>query len=317
MEFELFQLSDYETYVRVRLESDPSRPFTEEQLRFSDSKRDSAGVVARFVIWSDGRAIGALNLETPINSPEPAELDVVLALVPAHRARVDDLFAFALKEALKLEAKLLRTTVKENFWAYDFLLGRGFVEADRVWESDLELSTFVETPFQATLERARASGLEIGTFAQHRAEPGFVRRYYDAMIELLYDVPMATPFQPWPFELWQQRTLEDPNFLPEANFIGFVRNEIAGVSQLFASPRAGTLQTGLTGVRRAYRHCGIAFALKLEATRYAKAHGFERVRTSNHVVNRPMLAINEALGYVKEPATLMLRKQLNPIAETP
>jgi GNAT superfamily N-acetyltransferase len=312
MEFRPFQPGDDEVYVRVRLESDPSRPFTVEQLRFSDSKRAPDATFERFLILLNGETIGALNLETPMNNPEPDELDVVIALVPAHHARVDAVFAFLLEEAARLEAKLLRVNTKENFWQYAFFLERGFTEFDRMWESYLELGTFDETPFRATLERAGATGLEVRTFAQHALEAGFVKRYYDALIELLHDVPTATPFQPWSFEMWQQRTLEDPNFLPEANFIGFVGGDIAGVSQLFASPRAGTVQTGLTGVRRGYRHQGIAFTLKLEATRYAKAQGFERVRTVNHVVNRPMLAINEAMGYVKEPATVMLRKTLEP-----
>jgi GNAT superfamily N-acetyltransferase len=312
MEFTPFRPSDYETYVRVRLESDPSRPFTEEQLRFSDAKRDASDVFARFVIWSDGVAIGALNLETPVNSPEPAELNVLIALVPAQRARVDAVFTFALQEATKLEARLLRVFAKEDFWLYDFFLERGFSEADRMWESHLELSTFDETPFQTTVDRARASGLEVGTFEQHRTEPGFVKRYYDAIIEMLYDVPTATPFQPWSFETWQQRVLEDPHFLPEAHFIGFVNDDIAGVSQLVTSSRAGAVETGLTAVRRPHRRHGIALALKLEAVRYAKTHGFESIRTMNHVVNRPMLAINEAMGYVKEPAMVMLRKPLAP-----
>jgi len=34
------------------------------------------------------------------------------------------------------------------------------------------------------------------------------------------------------------------------------------------------------------------------------------VRTNNHQVNRPMLAINEALGFEKEPAQLHLKKNL-------
>ena len=60
----------------------------------------------------------------------------------------------------------------------------------------------------------------------------------------------------------------------------------------------------------AYRRRGIAFALKLEAIRYAKSRGFAVIRTNNHVVNHAMLQVNAALGFVPKPARIVLRKAL-------
>jgi GNAT superfamily N-acetyltransferase len=310
MEFRTFQDSDYDAHVEVLNRADPSRPFTTEHLRHFDSSRDPDARHARFIVWKGAERIGAVSLETPLSNPEAHELELGLALIPEHLEQASALFSHALNVARSLEAKVLRASSKENFWLYGFLLRHDFQEFDRMWSSNLSLAQFDTAPFQGVLERARDAGLQVRSLETLLTQRDFLARYYAAIVEILTDVPAATPFQPWPFELWQQRTLEGPTFLPEAHFIGFVEDEIAGVSQLFKSPRAGTIQTGLTGVRRAFRHRGIAFALKLEAALYAKARGFEWVRTSNHVVNRPMLTINEALGFEKEPATVSLRKTL-------
>jgi RimJ/RimL family protein N-acetyltransferase len=65
---------------------------------------------------------------------------------------------------------------------------------------------------------------------------------------------------------------------------------------------AGELRTGMTGVRREWRRRGIALALKVRSLEFAKAQGFRRVVTENETNNRGMIAINDRLGFVKQPA---------------
>jgi mycothiol synthase len=62
------------------------------------------------------------------------------------------------------------------------------------------------------------------------------------------------------------------------------------------------LRTGLTAVRRAYRRRGIALALKVRSLEFGKANGYSSVQTENESNNRGMLAINDELGFVKNPA---------------
>jgi GNAT superfamily N-acetyltransferase len=71
------------------------------------------------------------------------------------------------------------------------------------------------------------------------------------------------------------------------------------------------LWQGVTGVRRDARGKGIAMALKLRTVRYAIGRGVEHIKTWNDVRNRPMLSINEALGFEKQPAWVAYEKDLS------
>ncbi len=310
MEFKPYQTADVQAYVEFINTANPTRPTTAERVQYFDSTREASAKFARYWVLESSIPIAVVSFETPMSNPAPNEYSFELVLPTESKHLAKSLFMAAQPLAARLEPKLWRVVCQEDHWQYKFFLEQGFNEFDRMWASQLPLEDFSFVPFQTILEKAKSAGLTIRTLADELSDPSFLRRYYDAVIEILYDIPAATPLQPWSFDLWKQRLLEDPTFLPEAQFIGFIGREIVGVSQLFTSARAATIQTGLTGVRGTYRHQGFAFALKLEAAQYAQKKGFKFVRTNNHVINRPMLTINEALGFMKEPATIYLRKEI-------
>jgi predicted GNAT superfamily acetyltransferase len=73
----------------------------------------------------------------------------------------------------------------------------------------------------------------------------------------------------------------------------------------------GVIYQHLTAVLRDERGKGIAMALKLRTIEYARTQGLRELRTWNASINRPMLAINEALGFVKQPAWITFGKDLS------
>jgi predicted GNAT superfamily acetyltransferase len=66
----------------------------------------------------------------------------------------------------------------------------------------------------------------------------------------------------------------------------------------------------LTGVRSDYRRKGIALALKLQSIAHARVSGIKTIITNNDPTNKPMLALNERLGFMRQPDLLFYKKEL-------
>jgi predicted GNAT superfamily acetyltransferase len=69
---------------------------------------------------------------------------------------------------------------------------------------------------------------------------------------------------------------------------------------------------GLTGTLREDRGRGIAMALKLRTVTFAQRMGVDHIKTWNDQRNRPMLSINEAMGFEKQPAWIAIELALRP-----
>jgi RimJ/RimL family protein N-acetyltransferase len=99
--------------------------------------------------------------------------------------------------------------------------------------------------------------------------------------------------------------------MAEGYFLALDNGQYVGLSTLWASQGVPDLYTGLTGTLRSHRRRGIALALKLSAIDYARSIGTPRIRTWNATGNEGMLAINEALGFVKQPAWIEYALELD------
>lgn len=300
---------DYPAFAALLVAAQPEWPVTADDLRRFASEAGPADVSGWFLALENGETVGAVRFDTPRMRPVPGEFDVRVAAPPERRGLEGALYERLLGELAPLGPRVLRARVREDSHLYPFYLERGFSETERMWQSTLDLETFDPAPFAWAPERS-AAGVAVRTLAQLRGGEDWERRHYALMIELLSDVPWGEPFIPWPFELWRERLYVNERLLPEGYFFAVAGEELVGVSELWGSSRPGTLHTGLTGVRSAWRRRGVAQTLKLRAAAYAREQGYRFLSTSNHTGNRPMLSINEAMGFAKEPATVSLRKEL-------
>ncbi len=307
-----FSKADYQAFAAVREAAHPEAPLNIAQAEHLDRTRSQSDVLQRFLVEQDSRVVGVLEYATPYYDPKPGALEVRYHLRPEAQAQQSKLWSFLLLQVAPYQPRELQAQVREDWPEFGFLLAQGFEEVERKWESVLDLSSFDPGP----LPRPLPPGIVLKPLSMLPwREEAFQRALYRLEIELLGDVPSTEPITPWPFEVWQQRSMEDPNLLPEGFFVALEGQEMVGLTMLFKSSRPQTLQTGLTGVKRSHRRKGIALALKLRAAAFAQAYGVRYIRTSNHQINRPMLAINEALGFVKEPAMVFLR--LSPVPQRP
>jgi GNAT superfamily N-acetyltransferase len=316
MNFRPFDYSDadYQRWETLTNTIHPDYPQSTEQAKHFVETLGEDEILESFIIEDSdvkgrGKALGWLQYETPRN-PVPGALAIHLELLPEYQNHVNQAWDFLQEQIRPLKPSSLITVVTETWWEHDFYKSAGFKVYDSMWASTLDLTTFDPKPFEVYLEKSKQAGIEVKTlpeFPHH--EDTFRRTWYALVVELLQNVPSATPFIPWSYETWLARAVNDSGLLPEGSFFALHNNEFVGLSQLWKSSRPRTLQTGLTAVKAPYRRKGIAQTLKVKAALFAKDYGVQFIRTNNHQINRPMLSINETMGFVKEPARLFLKKE--------
>ena len=302
-----FAETNYPAFTALYNRCRPEAPESKASIRaFDDAYVDDE--LLNLVAFEGDKLVGAVWAHRDQAGERQVQLDMLAEpIMPLAEA----LYRVALEKLGPYHPSALIVRVRENWTEWrDFYGDKGFAELERMWESRLELATFVPERFEKLLARVADSGITVSTLADLPDTTATQRRLYKTITELLGDVPFHEPLNIWPFEVWQKRFWRNPARRPESFFLAFDGEAITGVSELRASSRSNCLSTGLTGVKRTHRRQGVALALKVRAAQYAQAAGFEVISTQNHTTNRAMLSINEALGFVKEPAWLRLKKTL-------
>ena len=312
-----FAPADYEAVITVNRASYPDYIESLEEWRHWDESWDSTKYFKQRLVAEDrGRVVGWAQLSHMPWSFLADKYRIDVTVLPEQRKRGH---GTALHEELLATARTrgaiaVQAAAKESMAdGVEFLASRGYRERKRDWESRLFVRKFDFGRFAGADERVVKQGIRITTLAAERErDPEALRKAYELSEDCSRDVPSVDPPTPRPYEEWMRNVIQAPNHLPDGYFIAIdAAGRYLGVSDLFSSQDDPTfLWQGLTGVRREARGKGIAMALKLRTVRYALDRGVEHIKTWNDVHNKPMLSINEAMGFAKQPAWVSYEKDL-------
>ena len=310
---------EYEQLIAIQKAIDPDEGGSVENWRFDDENwRHDRYFKERLVAEEDGKIVGWGQV---YHMPWQFHADKYRMNLEVHQEHQRQGVGSALYErflALVTErkgAKLRTDTQESRTAALEFLSKRGFEEIQRYWESRLDVNGFDFAPFAAAEPRAAAEGITITTLADELDQKGesdeMLRAIYEMEMAAFLDVPFPDPPTPFPYDEWKKWVLEGPGGLKDAYFLAKDGERYAGVSNMHKNEsHPGVVFQGFTGVIREYRGKGVAMALKLQTVKYAREKGYREIRTGNNTRNRPMLRINEAMGFVKQPVWIEFDKAI-------
>ena len=316
-----FAETDYERFVEIANACYPDNPLNAEELRHEASTWNHAKYFKLRAIAEDtsGTVVGYGELSHHVTRFNPRKywLDIYVDPVVQRRGTGSAIYEHllgVLSERDAIEARTAAQDTKPEVIAW--LERRGFREVRRTWESRLDVAAFDLGAFEAAEPRALAAGVTLTTIeaelARDRGEA--LRRAYDLHMAVSADVPGDEPFTPREYDDWV-KFAEEPTFLPDGYLIAKRGEEWIGESCLWRNlTYPDVLQQGITGVLGEHRGQGVAMALKVRGIRYAREGGYREIRTFNDTMNRPMLRINEAMGFVKQPAWIFYAKELGDAA---
>lgn len=289
----------------------PHYYLTPETLTHDDEQVERPEDAGRIVAERDGRMVGAADYELPVGMDAPGQIIVHVYVDPAAEGTgVGTMLHDSLMAMIEpLEPTSLRSEVSEAHPYARAVAERHGYEVDKTdWQMIADLRTFDVEAHRHHLDRVAENGVRISSLADLGTDESTQRMFYDVFATVRNDVPRSHPPAPVSWEVFKAHNLDSPDFSADLTLIAFDGDDAVGMTMSFDGGDEPELHTGLTGVMRPDRGRGIARAMKIEAMRRGKAAGRLRAVSDNDENNVAMLAVNESLGYVRQPAIFSLKK---------
>lgn len=305
-----FERSDLPTLIAVQHAAVPLHPVSQGELERDLEKLEPQLRHHLIVAESDGQVVGAADYQRNAGAYHPNKFQLQCFVTPRFQGHGigKALYDAVLEQLRALEPISLGVQVRESEpGAVRFAQSRGFVEVKRDFESMLDVASFDFSAYDGLEERVKLEGIALKTFRELDT-PDFRRHFHEVFEIVRLDVPRAEPPSPLTFKFFNENVIEEPEMLPEVFVFAIKDDQILGFTGGYSGAKPGHMDTWLTAVRREARGKDIATAVKVRAIRAAKDLGFTTIRTDNDTHNSAMLAINEKLGFERQPAVVSMRK---------
>jgi mycothiol synthase len=303
--------ADYEALARIHNAVYTDYPDTPEEYRFYDERREPMYKSGRVIAEWGGEPVGVGVYRQSVDAYHPQRFGFEVMVEPEHQSKgVGRALMAALEGAIQpFDPIKIRSSTRADWTrAVRFLEAAGFQEEYRAWESRLDVTRFDPSPFAELEAGLKADGIEIVSARElEKTDPDWKRKLYDLDTDACRDMPSTEAFTGQTYERFEKVILGSPDFCADAFLVAVKRApdgslEYLSESTLWLKPGDENAFNGATGTRREWRGRKIALALKVKNLIWARENGVTQIKTWNDDVNRPMLSINEKLGFEKMPA---------------
>ena len=310
-----FVPEDYDVVAEIMNSVMPDYALSASRLRHEDENREAKHRHGRFIGEIAGQPVAVATYESPPYGYHPRKFLLDISVRPEEQRKGigTSMYDHLVDAMAQYQPAEFSVTAKEDLESgTSFCRKHGFTEAMREWELRIDLHAHDSARWQDVIDRARAEGITVTSFAELPVDVDWQQRVWECSRAVGPDVPSPQSYSEPTFDFWLGRNMRNPMFQAEAYTVAVHDGEIVGINALWHSDTRDDLYyTGLTGVRREYRRKGVALAMKLRGLRWAKEAGASEVRTWNATYNEGMLAINERLGFVRQPAWIDYVKVLD------
>lgn len=311
MQIRAFSENDYETVANIEKAVNPDLADSAKEIRYYDGVREKHLLFKRFLAEDAGGnafGVGVFRQSAERYHPNKFYLDVNVLPDQRNQGVGQGLLEHLLTQLEDYQVVTVRAVTRVD-WTHGirFLEAAGFSEEYRAWESRLDVQGFDASPYLQLEEALKLEGIELKSYADLLGMPDLAQELWRLDMDACRDMPDPEPFTETGFERFETRALKNPDFVPEAYLVAVKTGsdqklEFLSESTLWWSEGKPDAWNGATGTRREWRGKQIALALKVKNILWAKQAGIAQIKTFNDDVNRPMLSINEKLGFVKQPA---------------
>lgn len=210
----------------------------------------------------------------------------------------------ALWDALLIELKALGTTrltgdvFDDDSKSLAFAMRQGFTIDQHIFNFELDLTTFDETPFLPDIAALESQGIRFCALADFPDTPETRHKLYDLNISYVLDHANMRP--PWTFQGFEEFVIKAPWFNREGQLLAVDGDQWVGMAPVSIFLETHMAYNLHTGVLPAYRGRKIATSLKVLAARYARRYGAKQIIDDSNLHNAPILAINRKMGYRRQ-----------------
>jgi GNAT superfamily N-acetyltransferase len=276
---------DADAAARLGLAVNPHRIETGRLVWHRASKPPPRAFRQDWVAESNGALVGHAFAGLEWSAPESGKARFWIGVHPQRRGRGvgAELYRTVESHLRAAGASRLRTWVDGDPAGERFVGRRGFelTSADRVADVDPRAVDLSRLP------ELEARGFRLASLAEALDQ-------VEALFELCRTGQIDLPDD---LVEWKWDELEHPNLSREGSFVVLDGDQPVALGFLTVDPERRVAYNQLTATLPDYRRRGLALLVKLATTRWAAAHGIERLLTENDRENAGMLALNDSLGY--------------------